>query len=135
MSASPATMPAMPAVPGAPPPILVGGRVAVEHAETLRGWGAIPITDEHPSAALGTVGQGALRPALTAQITQHSGRHEQGMVLGIAQSLMSVAQITAPLLAGLLIDHRQLGAWALLAGAAAAVGLLFNLRQGVLPQR
>jgi MFS family permease len=87
------------------------------------------------SAALGTFGQGALRPALTAQITQHSGRNEQGMVLGIAQSLMSVAQITAPLLAGLLIDHRQLAAWALLAGSAAAVGLFFNLRQRSLPGR
>ena len=39
----------------APPPILVGGRVAVEHAETLRAWGATPITNEHASAALSTV--------------------------------------------------------------------------------
>lgn len=84
------------------------------------------------SAALGTFGQGTLRPALTAQITQHTGRDEQGLVLGIAQSLMSVAQIAAPLLAGLLIGHQQLAAWALLAGAAAAVGFLLNLRQGTL---
>lgn len=81
------------------------------------------------SATISTFGQGLLRPALTAQITHHSGRGEQGMVLGIAQSLMSVAQISAPLLAGFLIEHQQLGAWALVAGAAAAVGLVLNLRQ------
>jgi hypothetical protein len=45
---------------------------------------------------------------------------------------MSVAQITAPLLAGLLIEHGQIAAWAFMAAAAAAVGLLLNLRQGAL---
>jgi MFS transporter, DHA1 family, tetracycline resistance protein len=102
-------------------------------------YGALALVRNVPellgSAALGTFGQGALRPALTAQITHHSGRDEQGLVLGIVQSLMSVAQITAPLLAGLLIDHQQLAAWALLAGAAALVGLLLNLRQDALPER
>lgn len=80
-------------------------------------------------ATLSAFGQGALRPALTAQVTHHSGRDEQGMVLGITQSLMSVAQILAPPLTGFLIGHELLGAWALVAGAAAAVGLLLNLRQ------
>jgi MFS family permease len=102
-------------------------------------YGALALVKNVPellgSAAVGTFGQGSLRPALTAQITHHSGRDEQGLVLGIAQSLMSVAQITAPLLAGLLIDHQQLAAWALLAGAAALVGLLLNLRQSALPER
>lgn len=82
------------------------------------------------SAAVATFGQGSLRPALTAQITHNSGRDEQGLVLGIAQSLMSVAQITAPLITGFLIGHGMLHAWALMAGAGAAVGLLLNLRQG-----
>jgi MFS family permease len=54
------------------------------------------------SATLSSFGQGALRPALTAQITHNSRRDEQGLVLGITQSLMSVAQITAPLLMGFL---------------------------------
>lgn len=62
------------------------------------------------SAALATFGQGVLRPAVTAQITHHTGRDEQGVVLGIAQSLMSIAQILAPLLATFLIKHEQLGA-------------------------
>jgi DHA1 family tetracycline resistance protein-like MFS transporter len=81
------------------------------------------------SAAVATFGQGSLRPALTAQITHNSGRDEQGLVLGIAQSLMSVAQIVAPLVSGFLIGHGMLHAWALMAGAAAVAGLLLNLRQ------
>ena len=48
-----------------PPPIVVGGRVAVEHAEELRGWGAIPVTDEHPAAAIGTVAS-ILQPPVAA---------------------------------------------------------------------
>jgi methanogenic corrinoid protein MtbC1 len=37
------------------PAVVVGGRVAVEHAEALRAWGAIPVTDEHPAAAVAMV--------------------------------------------------------------------------------
>jgi MFS family permease len=81
------------------------------------------------SATLGSFGQGALRPALTAQVTHNSRRDEQGVVLGITQSLMSVAQITAPPITGFLIGHQLLFAWGLMAGLAAAVGLLLNLRQ------
>ena len=82
------------------------------------------------SATLGSFGQGAL----TAQITHHSGRNEQGLVLGIAQSLTSVAQIVAPLVTGFLIGHGQLGPWALMAAVAAAIGLLLSLRQGAPPE-
>jgi MFS transporter, DHA1 family, tetracycline resistance protein len=82
------------------------------------------------NGAVGSFGQGTLRPTLTAQVTQQSGSNEQGMVLGITQSLTSVAQITAPLLTGFLIGHGQLIAWAAMAGSAAFVGLLLNLRQG-----
>jgi DHA1 family tetracycline resistance protein-like MFS transporter len=81
------------------------------------------------SATLSSFGQGSLRPALTAQITQSSRRDEQGVVLGITQSLMSVAQISAPTLTGFLIGHELLAVWALMAGASAAVGLVLNLRQ------
>lgn len=68
-------------------------------------------------------GNGVLRPALTSLITQNAGRGEQGVVLGLNQSLTSVAQIVAPMLAGLLIDHRLLGPWAWAAAAAALVGI------------
>jgi DHA1 family tetracycline resistance protein-like MFS transporter len=83
------------------------------------------------SATLSAFGQSALRPALTAQITHNSRRDEQGLVLGITQSLTSVAQIIAPTATGFLIGHDLIGAWAWMAAAAAAVGLWLNLRQKV----
>lgn len=81
------------------------------------------------SATLSSFGQASLRPALTAQITQNSRSDEQGVVLGITQSLTSVAQIIAPILTGFLIGQGLLGAWAWMAALAAAIGLLLNLRQ------
>jgi MerR family transcriptional regulator, light-induced transcriptional regulator len=51
--------------PEHPPPVVVGGRVAVEHAEAIRTLGAIPVTEEHPAAAL-TVVAALLQPATAA---------------------------------------------------------------------
>ena len=79
-------------------------------------------------SAIGGFGNGVLRPALTSLITQHAGRHEQGVVLGITQSMMSMASIVAPVVAGLLISHQRLTTWAWLAGALAAVGAVLSLR-------
>ncbi|MEO7142416.1 MAG: hypothetical protein ABI165_02835, partial [Bryobacteraceae bacterium] len=56
-------------------------------------------------------------------ITQQTGRQEQGVVLGLTQSLTSVAQIVAPSLAGFLIDRQWLAAWALTAAAATGAGM------------
>src|SRR5207247_3732047 len=70
--------------------------------------------------ALFGLGGGALRPALTSLVTQKAERSEQGTVLGLTQSLMSVSQITAPFLAGVLIDRHWLEAWALV-GAGVSV--------------
>jgi methanogenic corrinoid protein MtbC1 len=38
--------------PEHPPPVVVGGRVAIEHPEAIRSLGAIPVIEEHPAAAL-----------------------------------------------------------------------------------
>lgn len=98
------------------------------------GYGLLGLVHRVPAllgtAALSSFGQGALRPALTAQITHKSRRDEQGVVLGITQSLMAVAQIVAPPLAGFLIEQRQMFVWGALAGFAAFIGLALNLRQG-----
>jgi DHA1 family tetracycline resistance protein-like MFS transporter len=69
-------------------------------------------------AALG----GVIRPVVTSLITQVAGRREQGTVLGLTQSLTSMAQITAPVIAGFLIQHMLLIEWAVAAGAVTAVG-------------
>jgi hypothetical protein len=47
------------------------------------------------------------------------------MVIGIMQSLMSVAQIVAPLIAGFLIEGELLAAWALAGSVFCAAGWAF----------
>jgi multidrug resistance protein len=75
--------------------------------------------------ASGIVGAG-LRPALTSLITKQAGRREQGVIIGLTQSLTSVAQITAPPLAGFLIGRHWLTPWAIWAGVLAGLALLFE---------
>ncbi|MEK7384349.1 MAG: MFS transporter, partial [Elusimicrobiota bacterium] len=72
-------------------------------------------------------GTGVLRPALTSLVTRHVGRGEQGVVLGLTQSLNSTSSILSPLAAGFLIGHERLHAWALLAASVSAVGLVLGL--------
>ena len=73
-------------------------------------------------SALGSYGIGVLRPAVTSLVTQNAGREEQGVVLGLTQSIMSVCQIAAPILAGALIDRQFLVAWALVAAGSCVAG-------------
>ena len=78
--------------------------------------------------ALSSVGGAGLRPALTSLITQKAGRREQGVIIGLTQSLMSIAQITAPVIAGILIDRQYLTTWAIWAGVLAGMALFFQPR-------
>lgn len=81
-------------------------------------------------ATVSSFGNGVLRPTLSSLITQNAGRHEQGVVLGLTQSLQSIAAIVAPGLSGLLIGHRLLAPWAWVAAAAALCGLVAARRRG-----
>jgi DHA1 family tetracycline resistance protein-like MFS transporter len=74
--------------------------------------------------AIGTL----VRPTLTSLITQAASRDEQGVVLGLTQSLTSVAQITAPPLGGYLIERGLLTGWGLAASFVSAVGLALASR-------
>jgi multidrug resistance protein len=88
---------------------------------------------------LGALASG-LRPALTSLITQNADKREQGVIIGLTQSLMSIAQITAPLIAGALIgradmhppggveNHLFLTIWAVWAGVLSGLALLFELQ-------
>ena len=67
---------------------------------------------------------GLVRPTLTSLITQATPREEQGVVLGLTQSLNSLALIIAPPLGGFLIEHGWLTAWGLAASAVAFIGLM-----------
>jgi MFS family permease len=75
-------------------------------------------------AVISGFGNGVLRPSLTSLITHQAGQHEQGIVLGITQSLSSLAAIGAPIVAGLLIERQLLTAWAWVSAAMAAIGLM-----------
>jgi MFS family permease len=78
------------------------------------------------ASTLASFGTGVLRPALTSLITQHAGREEQGIVLGLTQSLMSVAQIVAPVIGGFLIDRELLTTWAVTGAALSFGGVLIG---------
>jgi DHA1 family tetracycline resistance protein-like MFS transporter len=82
------------------------------------------------SCTLTAFGGGILRPVLTSMITKCAPRSEQGAVLGISQSLMSFAQVIAPIASGILIDHNMLIAWSLLAGLLCLLGLAFSVKVG-----
>ena len=50
-------------------------------------------------------------------------------MLGLTQSLTSIAQIIAPVIAGALIDRGWLAAWACATGAAALIGFFISVRE------
>ena len=77
-------------------------------------------------SAVASYGTGVVRPAVTSLITQKASKREQGVVLGLTQSLTSVAQIAAPLMSGFLIGRGWLAAWALVAGGIAFCGFLLS---------
>jgi DHA1 family tetracycline resistance protein-like MFS transporter len=76
-------------------------------------------------SAISSSGTGVVRPIATSLITQKASRSEQGVVLGLTQSLNSVSAIIAPAISGLLIDHSLLTAWALAAAAICGIALFF----------
>ncbi len=81
--------------------------------------------------AFGSVIGAGLRPALTSLITQSAGRREQGVIIGLTQSLMSIAQIVAPVIGGMLIQKHLLTTWAVWAGLLSGLALL--VRTGTKP--
>jgi DHA1 family tetracycline resistance protein-like MFS transporter len=75
-----------------------------------------------------SVGSGMVRAPVTSLITRKAGKHEQGVILGITQSLQSVAQIVSPPIATGLIGLGLANAWACAAGGFMLCGLAFALR-------
>ncbi len=91
------------------------------------GYALLAFCHSIPVLALATVVTaigGLVRPTLTSLITQATRRDEQGVVLGLTQSLSSVAMIVAPPIGGYLIERGWLTAWGLTASAIAAIGLM-----------
>jgi MFS family permease len=78
------------------------------------------------AAAFSSLGNGVVRPALTSLITQQVKRDEQGVVLGLNQSLQAISQIVGQALAGWLIDRQWLSTWAFWAAGVTIVALILN---------
>jgi MFS family permease len=105
------------------PALVVAGFAALATGYTLLGVaGAVG-----PLLVVATIcafGNAVLRPALASLVSQNAAQHEQGVVLGLNQSLNSVAQIIAPAIGGILIDKRLLSLWAWLPAGFALIGIL-----------
>jgi DHA1 family tetracycline resistance protein-like MFS transporter len=106
------------------------GEIALVRAGFLLamlGLGALGFTYGIPVllvvSAVASSGTGIVRPALTSLITQKAARSEQGVVLGLTQSLNSIAAIVAPAIAGILIDHSLLATWAMLAAVVSGIAV------------
>ena len=67
-------------------------------------------------------GAAVLRPTITARISKRVSPKRQGLVMGVNQSVMSIAAILAPLVVGILIDHGLYVGWALWMSAIAVAG-------------
>jgi len=102
-------------------PLVLTGFLSVVVGYAMLGWVTSTVL-LLVTAILSGFGNGVLRPALTSLITYEADRHEQGVVLGIAQALTSMASIVAPIAAGILIQQGLLGQWAWLAGLMALIG-------------
>ena len=105
------------------PMLVTAGFVSMGAGFILLGF-----TDEVPMlivvATLVAFGHGVLRPTLTSLISQNADPSEQGVVLGLGQSLTSIALVLAPPLGGWLIGMGHLSSWAFVAAAASALGWL-----------
>jgi DHA1 family tetracycline resistance protein-like MFS transporter len=108
------------------PSLVTAGFIAV-----AIGYGILGLSHGLPLLLVATTfssfGTGTLRPVLTSLITKAADRSEQGVVLGLTQSLNSTAAIVAPIAGGFLIGQGWLAAWAEVAAAAGLAGLLVGL--------
>jgi MFS family permease len=66
------------------------------------------------------------RTTLTAELSQSVPLSRQGMIMGLNQSLMSSANIAAPLLSGALFDHGLYNTWAIAMAAIATCGAIIT---------
>lgn len=87
------------------------------------------------ATTVSSYGNGVLRPSVTALITHQAGRREQGVVLGLTQSLTSISQIIAPIMAGAMIQRGWLSAWAIGVAVVCIFGLAASLPRATSPSR
>lgn len=104
-----------------------GRLVRAAFASNVLGYAVLAFAPTIPGLIAATTitafGNGAIRPSLTGLASQQAAAHEQGTVLGLVQSLSSIAAIIAPIVSGTLIERRWMLAWPLLPGLLALLAL------------
>lgn len=74
------------------------------------------------SATVSAYGTAVLRPSLTSLVSKNGSSENQGLLLGLTQSLNSVSSIICPIIAGALIEHAHLSYWGIVASIGALAG-------------
>jgi MFS family permease len=86
-----------------------------------------------PVCAVVAIGSALLHPSLAALLSRSAGAHEQGSILGLGQSLSSLARVTGPILSGVLFQHVGLGAPYWTGGVLMLLSALLSLNLRPLP--
>jgi MFS transporter, DHA1 family, tetracycline resistance protein len=76
------------------------------------------------TATVNGFGSGVLRPVLSSRISQMVGRHEQGVALGIAGSLSSLAMTLGPPSGGAMLNQGWLQGWTTVAATVSLIGFI-----------
>jgi DHA1 family tetracycline resistance protein-like MFS transporter len=76
------------------------------------------------TATVNGFGSGVLRPVLSSRISQMVGRHEQGVALGIAGSLSSLAMTLGPPSGGSMLNQGWLQGWTTVSAIGSLIGLV-----------
>jgi DHA1 family tetracycline resistance protein-like MFS transporter len=111
--------------------LVAAGFTSMIVSYAILGW-ASSIAMLIVASTIGSFGNGVIRPALTALVSQIARADEQGGALGATQSLVSIGQVFAPLISGIIIDASvshpaALTVWAGWLGLMGACGLAVRL--------
>lgn len=71
---------------------------------------------------INTFGNAILRPAISGMLSQSASPLQQGLVFGLNQTLMSIAQIICPLISGFLIEKNWILSWCLAISGISLLG-------------
>jgi MFS family permease len=72
--------------------------------------------------SINTFGNAILRPSISGMLSQNASPAHQGLVFGLNQTLMSIAQIICPLISGFLIEKEWTLIWCLSISAISLLG-------------
>lgn len=87
-----------------------------------------------PVILVTSFGSAVTRPCLTTLLTKSVGPGEQGAVLGVSQTVASLASMIGPVMAGWLIQHGLFVEYGFAAAAIALAGTTFGLRRRTNPE-